>query len=471
VDWCDLPGLSWACDTAGDVVGAVIEDGSVRVLRAIAEGIASFAAMILEGLWGLIQRVTNPQTDADFLYQWAGMLFGIALPITVAFMCFQVIQAVLRARGFTRSGVFSAVTGAALAIFGTAASLPIVHYLTVAVDGAAEAMTGVIVGDIDTLGESFANAVGGPGVPVEGLFLPFYQSQVVAEGTVGVLGGLIGTIILGFLMIMGGIAVFAALLIRTLLLYAVVVTGPIAFLGLVWSPVRPWFRRWVTAVVALIFTKLGVVLVFGLGIAAMNNLDFDGGILEALGRLLAGTVLMLISAFVPIVAFKFFGFLGEQAVESLHAGASAGVHRGREVVGQLSPQRVMERVSGHSPAGQSVNGHGPSGNGTRPQSTQQATTAQQRRYHEGRPQHSTAARPAAAGARSGDAGGARAGSAAGGTGGAAGGAAGAVVGASAAASDKVRSTGHQSAAKAATDDPYMIRDPKHAPGKHTRQQR
>jgi hypothetical protein len=59
-------------------------------------------------------------------------------------------------------------------------------------------------------------------------------------------------------------------------------------------------------VVALIFTKLGVVVVFGLGISAMNNLDFDGGILEALGRLLSGTVLMLISAFVPVVAFKVF---------------------------------------------------------------------------------------------------------------------------------------------------------------------
>jgi hypothetical protein len=226
----------------------------------------------------------------------------------------------------------------------------------------------------------------------------------------------------------------------------------------------------------LIFTKLGVVLVFGLGISAMNNLDFDGGILEALGRLLSGTVLMLISAFVPIVAFKFFGFLGEQAVDSLHAGASAGVQRSREVVGQLSPNRVMERVNGHAPAGQSANGHGRSSNGSGPQTTQQATTAQQRRYHEGRPRQSTSTRPAAAGARNGGSGGAaasgsRAGGAAGGAAAAASGAAGAVVGASAVAAEKVRWTGQQSVARAAADDPYMIRDPNHAPGKHTRQQR
>jgi hypothetical protein len=471
---CDWPVFSWGCDAAGDVVGSVVEDGSVRVLRVIAEGIASFAAMVLEGLWGLIQRVTNPQTDADFLYQWAGMLFGIALPITVAFMCFQVMQSVLRARGFTRSGVFSAVTGAALAIFGTAASLPIVHYLTVAVDGAAEAMTGVIVGDIDTLGDAFANAVGGDGVPLHAMFTPLGQDQAVRETTVGVLGGLIGTIILGFLMITGGIAVFAALLIRTLLLYAVVVTGPIAFLGLVWSPVRPWFRRWVTAVVALIFTKLGVVLVFGLGISAMNNLDFDGGILEALGRLLSGTVLMLISAFVPIVTFKFFGFLGEQAVESMHAGASASVQRSREVVGQLSPNRVMQRVNGHSPGGQAMsgNGHGPShaqaGGG--PRQTGGGTDggpASPARPGPGKPGGSPGG--ASGGARGGTSSAGGAGSTAGA--GAAAGAAGVAVGAGAAAADKVRSTGQQAAAGAAADDPYVVHDPKHAPGRHTRQQR
>ena len=75
-----------------------------------------------------------------------------------------------------------------------------------------------------------------------------------------------------------------------------------------------WFWRWVTAVIALVFTKLGVVVVSGLGISAMNNLDFDGGLLEALGRLLTGVVLVLIASLVPIVAFKFFGFLDEQTV-------------------------------------------------------------------------------------------------------------------------------------------------------------
>jgi hypothetical protein len=376
---CDVPVVSWACDQVGDAATGFAEDASIRVLSGIARGVAAFAAMMLELLWGLIQTVTQPQTDAEFLYQWAGMLFGIALPITVAFMCFQVVQSLLQARGWTRSGVMSAVTGAAVAILGTSVSLPIVHYLTLAVDGAADAMTGVILGDIDTLGDAFADAVGGEGVNVWETLIPFGpgQQQLVAESVVGALGGLIGTIMLGFLMIVGGIAVFAALLIRTLLLYAVVVTGPIAFLGLVWSPIRPWFRRWVTAVIALIFTKLGVVVVFGLGIAALNSLTFDGGVLEAIGRLLSGVVLMLIAAMVPLMAFKFFDFLGEETVTALHSGAQGSVTRTTEVLGRMDPRRIADRMSsnGHRP---DASAYSPGNrNGQSPQPGQAASRAGQ----------------------------------------------------------------------------------------------
>jgi hypothetical protein len=355
---CDWPGVGSMCQAAGGAVGALFEDGSIRVLSAVAQGIASFAALLLESLWRLIQRVSNPQTDAEFVQQWAGMIFAIALPITVMFMVFQVIQSVLRARGWNRTGVASAVSGAAVSIVGTAVSLPIVHGATRIVDGAADAMTGVILGDIDTLGDSFADAIGGRGVTFAEVLTQQGQTQLAAEGTAAALGGLIGVIVLGFLMIVGGIAVFAALLIRSLLLYAVVVTGPIAFLGLVWTPARAWFRRWCVAVVALIFTKLGVVVVFGLGISAMNSLDFGDGVLESIGRLLTGALLMLIASLVPLVAFRFFDFMGEQTVASMHAGAHASVSRTREALGHMDPRRIAARLHGSNGNGRSAPSHG-----------------------------------------------------------------------------------------------------------------
>jgi hypothetical protein len=382
---CDWPGIGSMCQAAGGAVGALVEDGSIRVLSAVAQGIASFAALLLESLWRLIQRVTTPQTDAEFVQQWAGMIFAIALPITVMFMVFQVIQSVLRARGWNRTGPASAVSGAAVAIIGTAVSLPIVHGATRIVDGVADAMTGVILGEIDTLGDSFADAIGGRGVPFAETLTLQGQNQLEAEGTAAALGGLIGIIVLGFLMILGGIAVFAALLIRSLLLYSVVVTGPIAFLGLVWTPARAWFRRWCVAVVALIFTKLGVVVVFGLGISAMNSLDFGDGILESIGRLLTGALLMLIAALVPVVAFRFFDFMGEQTVASMHAGAQAGVSRTREALGHMDPRRIAARMHGGNGHGGSMPSHGSSGHASNAQPPQT-------RQQPGRPQPTSSGR-------------------------------------------------------------------------------
>jgi hypothetical protein len=441
---CDWWGVSSVCDAVGDAASGIAEDASVRVLRTIARAVTGFAGQVLESLWDLIQTVTTPQTDAEFLYRWAGLLFGISLPLTVAFMCFQVIGSVLRARGVSAAGVGQAVLGAAAAIFGTAMSLPVVHYLTRMVDGAADAMTEVTLGDVDQLGENFSAAVGGDGVSLSELFTPLGRQEVVGEALSGVLGGLIGMIVLGFLMAMGAIAVFAALLIRTLLLYVVIVTGPIAFLGLVWSPTRVWFRRWATAVIALIFTKLGVVVVFGLGISAMNTLDLDGGLLEAIGRLLTGTVLVLIASLVPIVAFKFFGFLGEQTVEVLHSGAQSGVDRGREVAGRMNPQQILDRIGTNAANGAAAQASPSRGRvaGSPPrQHPGPGGSAPGGRPGLGPP--NPPGSPAPAGAGSGRAV----------AGASAGGAAAAVVGAGAAVADRAASAGRRAADQASEHDP------------------
>jgi hypothetical protein len=259
-----------------------------------------------------------------------------------------------------------------------------------------------------------------------------------------VLGGLVGMIVLGFLMAMGAIAVFAALLIRTLLLYVVIVTGPIAFLGLVWSPTRVWFRRWATAVIALIFTKLGVVVVFGLGISAMNTLDLDGGLLEAIGRLLTGTVLVLIASLVPIVAFKFFGFLGEQTVEVLHSGAQSGVDRGREAAGRMNPQQILDRIGTNAANGAAAQASPSRGRvaGSPPrQHPGPGGSAPGGRPGLGPP--NPPGSPAPAGAGSGRAV----------AGASAGGAAAAVVGAGAAVADRAASAGRRAADQASEHDP------------------
>ena len=83
-----------------------------------------------------------------------------------------------------------------------------------------------------------------------------------------------------------------------------------------WAPTRAWFRRWLTMIVALVFTKLGVVLVFGIGVAAVGSAGQASGTAAQLGQLLSGLVMLAMAALVPIACFKFFAFLGEESVQA-----------------------------------------------------------------------------------------------------------------------------------------------------------
>jgi hypothetical protein len=196
--------------------------------------------------------------------------------------------------------------------------------------------------------------------------------------------------------------------------------------------------------------------VFGLGISAMNNLDFGGGLLEILGRLLTGALLLLIAALVPLVAFRFFDFLGEEAVSSMHSGAQAGVARSRDVLGRMDPRRVADRLHGDNGAGRQ-----PAGQPDRPGSSGQPSPAEQQpggdqpALGRGGPDN-----PASSGTKAGT--GARGaapagGSAAGGAGasaaGGAAGAAAAVVGAGVTAGQAAATAGRQAGQQASQQQP------------------
>jgi len=227
-------------------------------------------------------------------------------------------RTVLRNRG--SAGLGRAVWGGAAAVLGTFAAVPVVALLVSAVDALAMDLAAITSGDIETLiGQVTALLLG----------------DSTADGAHLIGGGLVGTvgaIILGFLTVVGAVAVWVALLIRAMLLYVVVVIAPICFAGLVWEPARGWFRRWLTMIVALVFTKLGVVLVFSLGVSAVGTAGLGDSSWEQLGQLFAGLVMLLMASLVPIACSKFFSFLGDESVQALHAGAAGGAARGADAV-------------------------------------------------------------------------------------------------------------------------------------------
>ena len=156
------------------------------------------------------------------------------------------------------------------------------------------------------------------------------------------------------LVIVGTLALFLALLIRTNLLYIMVVIGPIMLAGIPWRATQKWAVRWLSIVVALIFTKLGVVIVMAVGSGALTSSlvgGFDGeageatDVLGLMGQFLGAGVMLIVAALTPVATFAFFDFLGENAVGALHADARRPIDTAKQTATRhLSPSML----SGHS---------------------------------------------------------------------------------------------------------------------------
>jgi hypothetical protein len=434
---CDWWGVDKLCDAAGDAAQSV----GTNILGSIATGIAGLALGFLKMIWGLIEGTTRPDSNGEFLYDWAGRLFAISLVITVGFMALQAVTALIRRQG--SAGVLRAVWGAGIAILATTISLPVIHAFTTALDAIADDFAAITFGDLDSMIDRYdywLHADDGEDS----------QWAQVVGGAFGATAASLGLIFLGWLILLAGFAVWGALLIRSMLLYVFAVTAPIAIMGLVWDKTSRWFTRWVSGLTAIMFTKLGVMVVFGLGVSMLDSLDFGDDTEGAFGVLFSGVLMMAMASLVPVVAFKFFSFLGDETSAAFHhrdaeSGAAAGKQAwdSRPKVSSVLARRQSRQQPGpdgasggpgHGPQA-SPRGGGPGGGGQGPNGSNGSggsTTG-------GAGSGSTGGAAAASGAPSG---------AAGSAGGASGGAAGAgAAGAGVAAAAAVVAEGNRKAAQ------------------------
>lgn len=309
----------------------------------VAEAILAFAFALLGWVWNLITSVTRPQTDAAFLSEWAGRVFAITLPITLAFFVFQVVTVVLQGR--STGGLGKAVTMAAVAVVGTYASLPLIHLVTVAVDALADDLTAITLGDLENGGDRFVRVLSDVlAIRVDtDSENPLLGDQLAQLGAGSVIAGAVGFIIFGTFLVLGSLAVFAALLIRTMLLYIVIVMGPIAIMGLAWDKTRGWFRVWAGIVVALILSKLAIMIVFGLGVSVLESVSFESNGAGMAGALLTGTLILLIASLMPIACFKFVSFVGDEIhAGRLHADTTAAVGRVSTIAQRMSSMSILQ---------------------------------------------------------------------------------------------------------------------------------
>ena len=108
-----------------------------------------------------------------------------------------------------------------------------------------------------------------------------------------------------------------SLLVRKALLLIAIVFAPVAMAGSSWDHTRSWVSKWASFVIALIISKVVLVVIFLLATAQVSA-PIDGDI-QSVSEPIAGVVLMLMAGFAPYMTYKAINFMGFDMYHAMSA--------------------------------------------------------------------------------------------------------------------------------------------------------
>ncbi|MDJ0349641.1 conjugal transfer protein TrbL [Cryobacterium sp. PH29-G1] len=338
---CDVPVVADVCTGVTDVASAVV----AAPFDWLASAMGSTAAWLFESVWAAFDTTTLVDlTDPTYIDVY-NVLFGLAIFVTLIFFCLQLITGLMHrdptALSRAAIGVAKSVLGSFVIITITGLLLEITDQLSI----------GVVQASGNTM-EGMGNRIA----------LLAVGLTAISPGAPGV--GAILTIFLAGLAISGAAIVWFSLLIRKALLLVAIVFGPIALVGATWDAAKGWFSKWVAFVIALILSKLVLVVIFLVAVAQVASpIDAD---LASVSDPIAGIVLMFIAAFAPYITYKFLNFVG---LDMYHAMSSE--QEAKSALNRPVPVPSAPMMS----SAQKVLGAGGSGRGTQAGTAPTATSS------------------------------------------------------------------------------------------------
>ena len=335
---CDIPVISAVCDTAGEAAASLIS----APFDWLAQAVGGAAGWLLETMWAVFDSTTLVDVTQDGYVSVYNLLFGIGVFIILIFFCFQLILGLIRrdptALSRAALGAGKAVLGSFVVITLAALALEIVDQLTIGIVHAAGETT-------ETMGDKIVLLAAG-----------LTAINISAPGV-----GAIITIFLGGLMVTAVAIVWFSLLIRKALLLIAIVLAPLAFAGAAWDATRGWIGKWAAFVLALIVSKLVLVVVFLIAITQMATpIEAD---LTAITEPITGIVMLAIAAFAPYMVYRVIAFLGFDLYNTMGSEQEAKSAMNRPVPVPSKPQgdgpkKVLDSNGGNPPGGGGSGGGG-----------------------------------------------------------------------------------------------------------------
>lgn len=282
---CDVPVISTVCNTAGEAAASLV----AAPFDWLAQAMGGAASWLFTAVWAVFDTTTLVNVQRPGFLSVFNLVFGIAVFVMLLFFCLQLITGMIRRdpTALTRAalGLGKAVIGSFVVVTLVALLLEITDQLCVGIIQAAGETT-------KTMGDKIAALV----VGLSALSIP-------APGV-----GAIIMIFLAGLAIAAAAIVWLSLLIRKSLLLVAVALAPLAFSGSSWDAARGWVSKWAMFVIALILSKLVLVVIFLVAITQVAApIDLD---LASVSDPLAGIVLMALAGFAPYLTYRFLAFVG-----------------------------------------------------------------------------------------------------------------------------------------------------------------
>jgi len=334
--------LNPICDGV-KLIGRIGSSVTSSVFSSVASAFGNTADSAINWLWQQLSSSTTVSLGGANFELDLGIVVSIAVVLCLGLFIIQMAVSALRRDA---GGVGRSLRGLVIATVGCAITLATLNVLLVGVDqlcvGVVKTATG---GTIASLGTKI---IGGA----------VFTTALASPATV---------LILSLVAIVAVAIVWFALVIRKMLIIITAIFAPIAFAGGVADFSRGWVRKWLEAMLALVFSKLILIIIFVIGLGVLGGLGSPVGAspLTTITQEITGLLILLVAGFSPWMALRLVHFTGDHVATMAQSAshASAGVST---VVG--APQKAAQMKYSASMLGGHRSGSGapPPGSGLGP---------------------------------------------------------------------------------------------------------
>ena len=321
--------LGGAVGEAGGAVARTATTGAAfAVFHALLGALTSAATQAIADMTSaLFRRADAVPFGAPWFQHQLGLMASVAALVVFPLLAAATIGSVLRQD--TGRLMRTWLVWLPLAALLTVVMLPLLSGAMAASD----AMTSIVTGGFDGDAKSAILHLMPPATALGG----------------GVLAALISAV-----MLLGALAIWLELVVRSA---AIVVTAfflPLILAGLVWPATAHMVRRVLEVLVALILSKFVVAAVLSLGVAAVGGGSAPGG---GQPDMLGGAAILLLAAFAPMTLLRLVPILEAAAIGHLEGRSRQPIRGAADIAGRAHRQfPLAARMFGTSPGGSGGSG-------------------------------------------------------------------------------------------------------------------